>query len=112
MKPIVDYAAFESLDIRVGTVLDAKEFSKAKKPAYQLIIDFGGEIGTKRSSAQITNLYQPQTLIGKQVIAIINFAPKQIGPWISECLILGVTNPDGVVLLTLDRPSENGIIVH
>lgn len=99
---------FEKIDIRCGTVTEAKVFEKARKPAYQLWIDFG-ELGIKRSSAQITAHYQPAALIGRQVMAVINFPPKQIGSFMSECLVLGVYDTDGsVVLLKADKAMENG----
>jgi tRNA-binding protein len=102
------YSTFEALDIRVGTILEAKDFPQAKKPAYQLIIDFG-ELGIKKSSAQITVLYTTQELVGKQIIAVVNFAPKQIGKFMSECLVLGVVGNNGnVVLLQPEQTVQNG----
>jgi tRNA-binding protein len=99
---------FEKLDIRVGTIMEVNDFPKAKNPAYQITIDFG-DIGIKRSSAQITNLYNKEELKGKQIIAIINFPPKQIANFFSECLVLGVyTDKKEVVLLQPDRPVTNG----
>jgi tRNA-binding protein len=99
---------FEKIDIRCGTVTEAKVFEKARKPAYQLWIDFG-ELGIRRSSAQITVHYQPVELIGRQVMAVVNFPPKQIGGFMSECLVLGVYDTDGsVVLLKADKAMENG----
>lgn len=99
---------FMSLDIRVGTIVDAKVFEKAKKPAYQLKVDFGEEIGTKQSSAQITQVYQPEDLIGKQVLAVINFPPRQIADFMSEVLVLGTYSDQGVVLITPDQTVKNG----
>ena len=100
---------FDRVDIRVGTVVDAQEFPQAKKPAIKLWIDFGGEIGIKRSSAQITVHYNLDALIGRQVMAVVNFAPRQIGPFISEVLTLGVPDDNGaVVLLRPDLPVANG----
>lgn len=100
---------FDKLDIRVGTVVDAKEFPLARKPAFQLWIDFGEPIGVKRSSAQITVHYKLDQLIGRQVIAVVNFPPRQIGPFVSEVLTLGVPDPDGaVVLLRPDFRVDNG----
>jgi len=96
------------LDIRVGTILSAKIFEKAKKPAYQLEIDLGEEIGIKRSSAQITELYSPEELVNKKIIAVVNFPPKQIANFISEVLVLGIYNKDGVALLTTDKDVSNG----
>ena len=90
---------FAQLDIRVGTIVDAKPFPEARKPAFQLWIDFGPEVGTKRSSAQITVHYKPDQLIGRQVCAVVNFAPRQIGPFISEVLTLGLPSEEGEVIL-------------
>ena len=99
---------FMKLDIRVGTVTDAKVFKKAKKPAYQLTVDFGEEIGVKKSSAQITDHYAPEDLIGKQVLAVVNFPPRQIANFMSEVLVLGTYSEGGVVLITPDKPVKNG----
>ena len=99
---------FMKLDIRVGTITDAKVFTKARKPAYQLMLDFGGEIGTKRSSAQITDRYKPEDLIGKQVLAVVNFPPRQIADFMSEVLVLGTYSEGGVVLVTPDKTVQNG----
>ena len=99
---------FAKIDIRVGTITEVNDFPKAKNPAWQITIDFG-EAGIKRSSAQITHLYEKEALIGKQVVAIMNFPPKQIANFFSECLVLGIyTDKKEVVLLTPDRPVENG----
>ena len=99
---------FAKIDIRAGTITEVNDFPKAKNPAWQITIDFG-EAGIKRSSAQITHLYEKEALIGKQVVAIVNFPPKQIANFFSECLVLGVyTDKKEVVLLTPDRPVENG----
>lgn len=99
---------FMKLDIRAGTILSANVFSKAKRPAYQLTIDFGSEIGVKRSSAQITELYTPEDLVGRQALAVVNFPPRQIANFMSEVLVLGVYSQDGVVLIAPDRPVKNG----
>ena len=99
---------FMKLDIRVGTILGANVFEKAKKPAYQLEVDFGEELGIKKSSAQITQVYQPEDLVGKQVLAVVNFPPRQIANFMSEILVLGTYSKDGVVLITPDKPVENG----
>jgi tRNA-binding protein len=102
------FEQFENLDIRTGTILNAEVFAEARKPAYKLVIDFGS-IGIKKSSAQITAHYQPEDLMGKQIIAVVNFPVKQIGPFMSECLVLGVFDKDGkVVLLTTDKAVQNG----
>ena len=100
---------FEQLDIRVGTIIRAAPFPQARKPAFKLDIDFGGEIGVKRSSAQITQLYTPEGLVGRQVMAVVNFPPRHIGPFISEVLTLGVPDDSGnVVLLHPGRNVPNG----
>jgi tRNA-binding protein len=100
---------FLKLDIRVGIVKDVRPLPEARRPAYQLRIDFGEEIGEKRSSAQITDLYTPEDLIGRAVVAVVNFPPKQIGRFISEVLVLGVPGPGGaVVLLQPDQPVTPG----
>ncbi len=105
---MINWTDFEKVDMRVGTVLEVVDFPNAKKPAYQLMVDFG-EQGIKRSSAQITILYSKQELIGKQVIAVVNFPPKQIADFFSECLILGVYNEkNDVVLLAPSLPVKNG----
>lgn len=104
----INWEDFEKVDMRAGTVIDAKVFEKARRPAYQLWIDFG-ELGVKKSSAQITALYQPEELIGRQVIAVVNFPPKQIADFMSECLVLGVYNQNNeVVLLHPSQPVQNG----
>ena len=99
---------FLKLDIRVGTVLEVKPFPKAKKPAYQLTLDFGDEIGIKRSSAQITDHYAMEELTGKQILAVVNFPPRQIANFISEVLVLGTYSEGGVILITPDKPAKNG----
>ena len=99
---------FMKLDIRVGTITEAKVFEKARKPAYQLVVDLGGEIGLKRSSAQITEHYKPEELVRKQVLAVVNFPPRQIANFMSEILVLGTYSEGGVVLITPDKPVKNG----
>ena len=99
---------FLKLDIRVGTVTECKLFKKAKKPAYQLKIDFGVEIGVKNSSAQITDHYTADELIGKQVLAVVNFPPRQIADFMSDVLVLGTYSKGGVVLITPDKTANNG----
>ena len=99
---------FSKLDIRVGTVLEAKPFPKARRPAYQLTVDFGAEIGMKRSSAQITEHYRPEELVGMQVLAVVNFPPRQIADFMSEVLVLGSYSEGGVILITPQQPAANG----
>ncbi len=105
---MITWDDFEKIDIRIGTIIEVSDFEKANKPAYKLKIDFGAA-GIKNSSAQITVLYSKEELLGKQIIAIINFPPKQIANFISECLVLGVYNENNdVVLLQAERKTENG----
>ena len=99
---------FLKLDIRVGTIVSAKNFEKARKPAYQLEVDMGQELGIKRSSAQITDHYRPEELIGRQVLAVVNFPPRQIANFFSEILVLGTYSEGGVVLIKPDKPVKNG----
>lgn len=99
---------FGKLDIRVGTIIQAKNFEKAKNPAYQLQIDFGECIGVKKSSAQITDLYKVEDLVGMQVLAVINFPPRQIADFMSEVLVLGTYSDGGVVLIKPDKEVQNG----
>ncbi|MDL2288497.1 tRNA-binding protein [Oscillospiraceae bacterium OttesenSCG-928-F05] len=100
--------AFTQLDIRVGEIVRAEVFPKARRPAYKLWVDFGGELGEKRSSAQITELYTPEVLIGRQVLAVVNFPPRQVADFISEVLVLGVYTEAGVVLIEPDRSVKKG----
>lgn len=109
MSEQISYADFERVDIRVGTVLEASDFPEARKPAIKLKIDFGQEIGVKRSSAQITVHYKPEDLIGRQVLGVVNFPPRQIGPFMSEVLTLGFADDKGaIVLAASDKPVPNG----
>jgi tRNA-binding protein len=108
IKKRIKWDDFEALDIRAGTIIKAEHFPEARKPAYKLYIDFGS-LGTLKSSAQITDLYDPHQLIGVQIIAVVNFEPKQIGKFISECLVLGIYSEDNkVVLLRPDNPVPDG----
>ncbi len=107
---MISYDDFLKVDIRVGTIKEVHAFPEARKPAYKLVIDFGSEIGLKKSSAQITGRYPDKSvLVGKQVIAVVNFPPKQIGPFVSEVLTLGLADSDGhVVLVSPDHSVANG----
>ena len=109
MSEEIAYSDFERVDIRVGTVVEAAPFPEARKPAIRLLIDFGPEIGVKKSSAQITMHYTPEELVGRQVMAVVNFPPRQIGPMRSEVLTLGFEDEAGaIVLAALERPVPNG----
>lgn len=105
----ISWHDFERVELRVGTIVSAKPLPKARRPAYVLHVDFGEELGIKKSSAQITDLYEAEALIGKQVIAVTNFPPKQIGSLMSECLVTGFYRDDGVVLAVPDKPMPNGL---
>lgn len=106
---MITWEDFEKIDLRVGTVREVRDFPKARNPAYQLSIDFG-ELGIRKSSAQITRLYSKEDLVGKQVIAVVNFPPKQIADFMSECLVLGVMGDNKeVTLLQPERPVPNGL---
>ena len=110
MKPEINWNDFEKIDLRAGTIIDAQPFEKAKNPAYKLWVDFGAEIGIRKTSAQITVLYDIDDLIGKQIIAVVNFPPKQIADFMSECLVLGVVGDHKeVTLLTTNTSVKNGL---
>jgi tRNA-binding protein len=106
-KDTISFEDFQKIDIRIGTIIEINDFPKAKIPAYQLKIDFG-KLGIKESSAQITSLYTKKELLNKEVVAIINFKPKQIADFMSECLVLGVQNGKDVVLLQSQKKARNG----
>ena len=109
MAETITFSDFERVDIRIGTVIEALPFPEARKPAIKLTIDFGPDIGVKRSSAQLTVHYKPDQLIGRQVCAVVNFPPRQIGPFVSEVLTLGMPDDDGsVVLIRSDFTVPNG----
>jgi len=106
----ISFDDFVKVDIRVGTIIEVQAFPEARKPAWKLVIDFGPEIGLKKSSAQITDNYDAGALSGRQVLAVVNFPPRQIGPFMSEVLTLGVSAPDGsIVLIGPERPVDNGV---
>ena len=105
----INWSDFEKIELRVGTIIEAEEFPEARNPAFKLKVDFGDEIGIKKSSAQITDLYNPEDLVGRQVLAVVNFPAKQIGPMRSECLVTGFSREDGaVVLVAPDSNVSNG----
>ncbi|MBC3783867.1 tRNA-binding protein [Spirosoma utsteinense] len=109
MNEPITWADFEKVEIRTGTVVAVEAFPQARKPAYKLTIDFG-ELGTRRTSAQLTKLYQAEELVGKQLVAVVNFPPRQIATFMSECLVLGAVADDGTVtLLQTERPTPNGL---
>lgn len=107
---MLTWEEFEKTEMRVGTILEANDFPDARKPAYQLTIDFGAEIGIRKSSAQITKRYAKEDLAGRQIVAVVNFPRKQIGKFMSECLVLGAVGQEGdVILLAPDFKVENGL---
>jgi len=104
----ISWDDFSKIEMRVGTVVKAEEFPEAKKPAYKLQIDFG-ELGMRKTSAQITNLYNLEDLPGKKIVAVVNFPPKQIANFMSECLVLGAVDDDHIILLSVDKDAKNGL---
>jgi len=113
VKPQINFDQFLDVDIRVGTIIAVDDFPEARKPAWKLTIDFGVDIGVKKSSAQITDLYDADGLKGRQVMAVVNFPPRQIGPFMSEVLTLGLTDANGaIVLLTPERTVPDGAPMH
>lgn len=111
MTNTLSWSDFEKVEMRIGTITEANDFPQARKPAYQLTINFGNEVGIKKTSAQITKRYRKEDLIGRQIVAVVNFPKKQIGNFMSECLILGSVNEDDIVLLSSDLKVENGLKV-
>ena len=106
----ISWDHFQKVELRIGTILEVEEFPEARKPAWKLTVDFGDEIGQRRASAQITDLYTSEELVGKQVVGVVNFPPKQIGPFMSECLISGFVQADrSAVLAVPDKPVANGL---
>jgi len=108
--PEIGWDDFQKVELRIGTILEVEDFPEARKPAWKLTVDFGDEIGRRRASAQITDLYTSEQLVGKQVVGVVNFPPKQIGPFMSECLVTGFVQADGSVVLAVpDKPVANGL---
>ena len=109
MKEIT-WNEFEQVELRTGTIIKVEEFPEARRPAYKVTADFGAEIGIRKCSAQVTDLYSPEDLVGRHIVGVVNFPPKQIGPMMSQFLLTGFTQEDGsVVLAQPERPVENGL---
>jgi len=107
--PEISWDDFQKVELRVGTIIEVEAFPQARRPAWKLTVDFGEELGVKRASAQITDLYSIEDLVGKQVVGVVNFPKKQIGPFMSECLVTGFVTDDGPVVLAVpDKPVKNG----
>ena len=111
IKDLISFDDFLKVDIRVGTIIEAKTFENARNPSYKLLVDMGKDVGIKKSSAQITDHYKPEDLIGKQVLAVVNFPPRNIAGFLSEILVLGTYSKDGVVLIRPDKKVEEGDIL-
>jgi tRNA-binding protein len=106
----ISWDDFQKVELRIGTIIEVEDFPEARKPAWKLTVDYGDEIGVRRASAQITDHYERQELVGKQVVGVVNFPPKQIGPFMSECLVTGFVQADGSVVLAVpDKPVVNGL---
>ena len=106
----ISWDDFQKVELRIGTIIEVEDFPEARKLAWKLTVDYGDEIGVRRASAQITDLYQSEELLGKQVVGVVNFPPKQIGPFMSECLVTGFVQADGSVVLAVpDKPVANGL---
>jgi tRNA-binding protein len=106
----ISWDDFQKVELRVGTITQVDEFPEARRPAWKLTVDFGEEVGVKRASAQVTDLYSAENLLGKQVVGVVNFPPKQIGPFMSECLVTGFVTADGPVVLAVpDQAVANGV---
>lgn len=105
----ISWNDFEKVELRIGTIVKAEDFPEARNPAYRVWVDFGEDIGQRKSSAQITEHYTKEELVGRQIVGVVNFPPKQIGPMKSECLITGFYRKDGVVLAVPDKPVPNGL---
>lgn len=109
MTNSLSWEDFEKVEMRVGTIIEANDFPEARKPSYQLVVDFGDELGQRKTSAQLTALYSKEKLIGKQIVAVVNFPKKQIANFMSECLVLGAVDGNDVTLLKTDKKVENGL---
>ncbi|MEZ4971316.1 MAG: tRNA-binding protein [Flavobacteriaceae bacterium] len=109
MNEIISWTDFSKIDMRVGTIIEIKDFPEARKPAYRLHVDFGKQIGVRKTSAQITQRYSKEELLGRQVIAVVNFPKKQIANFMSECLILGAVDGSDVILLSPEAEVDNGL---
>ena len=110
MSDLIEWADFEQVELRTGTIVDGQAFAEARKPAYKIWVDFGAEIGVKKTSAQVTTLYTIEELMGRSVVGVVNFPARQIGPIRSEFLLTGFTREDGAVVLAVpERPVENGL---